>query len=84
MERLDTVGYRGTIGRFRPEQIEQQSTWQQVPNDQTTTAAMTLIRQIPSDSSTVTTINPLDVGDQWYYEHAEDTEERTVPAGRRL
>jgi hypothetical protein len=64
MERMVTVGWPGQVGRFRPTQIVQQSTWDGIKEQKVkTTAALHSINVQPSNSSTTTFVNPLDPGD---------------------
>lgn len=60
MDRMMTVGMPGQVGRLRPAQIAQQSTWDGVPQPQRTEAAMHTIHVVPAGSSTVTYVNPMD------------------------
>jgi hypothetical protein len=68
MERMPSVGVAGQVGRFRPEQIAQQSTWTVVPEGQRVIASMKIIHVVPANASTLTYVNPLDPGDDCYYD----------------
>jgi hypothetical protein len=81
MERMPLVGVPGQVGRFRPEQIVQQSTWNRVPNEAQNIALMHTIRCVREAATTVTTVNPLDPIDD-YYEHSDCGCEHTHPIGR--
>jgi hypothetical protein len=52
----------GSVGKFRPEQIAQRTTWRRVPDEQTAIAAMHVIHVVPHNGSTITALNPLDPG----------------------
>lgn len=49
-------------GKLRPDQIAQRGTWAGIPDDQVATSAMQIIHVVPSNGTTVTTVNPLDPG----------------------
>lgn len=52
----------GSVGKFRPEQIAQRTTWSRVPDEQTALAAMHVIHVVPANGSTIAVMNPLDPG----------------------
>ena len=52
----------GAVGRFRPEQIADRSTWNRIPDAQTILSGMVLIAVRPVGGSTVVTLNPTDPG----------------------
>lgn len=83
-ERLNTVGWAGVTGKYRDEQVAHIDNWQVVPNLERTTAAMHVIRQVPSNSSTETIVNPMDVGEDYYRFREDAGDERTIPVGRRF
>lgn len=63
MERLQSPSnYPAQVGKLRPEQIAQRSTWGRVPDAQSALAAMHVIHVAPAGSTTVTRLNPLDPG----------------------
>lgn len=64
MERLPVapINYPPAVGRFRPEQIAQRSTWGVVRDDERRTTAMHVIHIVPANGSTITEVNPLDPG----------------------
>ena len=68
MEKMPLVGVPGQIGRFRPEQIAQQSTWTVVPEGKRVDASIHTIHVVPKNASTMTYVNPLDPGDECYYD----------------
>lgn len=72
MERMMGVGYPGTVGKFRPEQIAQMSTWTVVPEQDRVQASMHQKHIVPSNASTVTYVNPLDPGDGLWYDKPSD------------
>ena len=78
---MNSVGYGGIMGRFRPEQIAQQKTWTVVPENERMVAAMHVIHVVPSNGSTETIVNPTDPQDDSYaiIPGANGT---LVPAGR--
>ena len=82
MERMKTVGMQGMVGRFRPEQIAHQNTWDRVPDSDTTFASMHIIHVVPSNGSTETRVNPIDPGDGFYLD-VPYTIGRVIPAGHR-
>lgn len=60
MERLANIGYPPSVGKLRPAQIAQRSTWQAVPDTQAAAAAMHVIHIRPLGASTETIVNPMD------------------------
>jgi hypothetical protein len=68
MERMRNIGMPPSIGRFRPEQIAQQSTWTVVPENQRTSTSMHIKHIVPSNGSTTTYVNLLDNGYDYYRE----------------
>lgn len=84
MERLDTVGYRGQVGRFRPEQIAQITSWDQMYNPEQTVATMHVLKQQEKDGSTETTLNPLESALDEYWVNPDCGCEHTIAAGRRF
>ena len=68
MQRMMTIGYPPSVGRFRPEQIAQQNTWTVIPELDRVEASMHTIKVVPSNASTLTYVNPLDPGDDCYYD----------------
>lgn len=67
-EKMGRVGYGGMVGRFRQEQIAQQSTWTRVPQEIRVWADMHVVHIVPENGSTTTIVNPVDPGDEAYYE----------------
>jgi len=61
LEAQSSAAYFG-IGKLRPEQIAQMSTWSAVPDDQNILAAMHIIHVAPAGRTTITTLNPTDPG----------------------
>jgi hypothetical protein len=82
MEKMMSIGYPASVGRFRPEQIAQQKTWTKIPEEQRVNASLHVIHMIPSNGSTITHINPVDPGDEAYY-HIPASPDRVIGAGRR-
>jgi hypothetical protein len=72
MERMRSVGTYGSIGRFRPEQIAQMSTWTVVPESQRISTSMHIKHIVPANGSTITYVNPLDPGDEVFYDKPSD------------
>jgi hypothetical protein len=72
MEKMMGVGYPGQVGRFRPEQIAQQSTWTVIPEDQRIFASMHVKSIVPSNATTITYVNPVDPGSGGYYDKPSD------------
>lgn len=76
------VGMKGSVGKFRPEQIATQKTWDRVPDGDTTFAAMHVIHVVPKDNTTVTRVNPVDPGDGFYVHIPSPDSAKVVPARR--
>lgn len=68
MERMPDIGYPPTINKFRPEQIAQQASWTVIPEARRVEASMHIIHSIPANGSTLTYVNPVDPGDECYYD----------------
>ena len=68
MEKMMSIGYPPSVRRFRPEQIAQQSTWTRVPEGKRVSMSMHIIHVVPANASTLTYVNPVDPGDQCYYD----------------
>lgn len=68
MERMMQIGYPPSVGKRRPEQIAQQKTWTVVPENQRVEMSMHVVHVVPANGSTCTYVNPLDPGDECYYE----------------
>lgn len=66
MERMMAFGMPPSVGKFRPEQIAQMSTWTVVPESERIASSMTTKHIVPANASTETTVNTLDVGDGMY------------------
>lgn len=47
---------------FAPEQIASRRSWSRVPDENTAVAAMSIIHVRPLNGSTITELNPLDIG----------------------
>ena len=58
--RVTDATYPPAVGRLRPEQIAQMSTWDRVPDAQSELAALHIIHVTPAGGTTVTHLNPLD------------------------
>lgn len=63
MERITSPSnYPPRVGKLRPEQIAQRSTWGRVPDRQSAMAAAHIVHVMPAGASTVTHLNPMDPG----------------------
>lgn len=81
---MPRIGRPGAVGRLSQDQIAQQSTWTVIPESQRIVASMHVIHIVPSNGSTITRVNPVDYGDGYYLDHADqDTWGQVIPAGRR-
>lgn len=84
MDLMPRIGRTPAVGKLSVAQIAQQSTWTVVPENERITAAMHVIHIVPSNGSTITRVNPVDVGDGCYLDHSnEDTWGQVIPAGRK-
>ena len=77
MEKMMNIGRPPSVGKFRPEQIAQQSTWTVVAPKDRQNVAMHLIRIVPSNGSTLTYVNPVDPGDQGFVTSAQSWDKVT-------
>jgi hypothetical protein len=57
---LRSIGMPPAVGKMRDYQVENQMSWAGVPDRDVTCASMNRINCVPSNSTTVTTVNPLD------------------------
>lgn len=83
LDRLRNYGKPRMVGKYRDDQIAQQSTWAGVPDDQTTLASLTTIHIVPAHASTETFVNPLDAGlgnEAWLLSPSSDAP--VIPVGR--
>jgi hypothetical protein len=82
MEKMKDVYQPGKmLGKLSDQQIAQQSTWTVIPENERVVASMHVIRVVPSNASTETTVNPTDPGDGCHYE-IPGAKGSVVPAGR--
>lgn len=72
MERMFGIGYPPSVGKFRPEQIAQQRTWNVVPDNQRSQASMHVRHIVPANGSTITYVNPLDSTESGFYDKPSD------------
>lgn len=59
-ERLNSVGMQPHVNKFTDTQIASRMTWARVPNEQVANYAMHIVRVVPKNASTETTVNPID------------------------
>lgn len=77
------IGVPGMVGRFRPEQIAQRSTWGKIPDQDKVFASMHVVHVTPANGSTECRVNPVDPGDGFYVDPGDSSSWGTVvPAGR--